>query len=60
LYVKTSTLSNNVTTDTTFLFKEEEESSPEERKTIDELIVYIKGLEERIYQLENPSPDPGE
>ena len=60
LYVKTSTLSNNVTTDTTFLFKEEEESSPEERKTIDELIVYIKGLEERIYQLENTSPDPGE
>ena len=56
LYVKASALNNNVTTDTTFLFKAEDGTNPEERKTIDQLITYIKGLEERISQLENPEP----
>jgi hypothetical protein len=56
LYIKASALNNNVTTDTTFLFKAEDGTNPEERKTIDQLITYIKGLEERISQLENPEP----
>ena len=79
LYVKNSELNtaleNNVTTETTFLWEEEVpedleneiEGIPEQRKTIDELISYIKTLEQRISQLENPSepepepePEPGD
>lgn len=54
-YIKSSDLTDNVYTDTTFLFTEAEGETPEERKTIDELITYIKSLESRIADLENES-----